>query len=496
MSGGRFVVVVWALGTVVAGCGDAADAAQRDGGLDASMRPSVHDAAPATRDADVAPPPADSGSIGGNGGTGGVGDDQPMSPVTMDMDPEQEPEPVMDAGDGDAGLDAGMDAGGGDAELDAATDAATGDAGSDASMHEDETDADTDPLPTCVPACSSNMTCASGPSGPHCVDKPCAISSGYPGDDACLLPPDPADGFQIHIGPDDYGDSSQIDTFKFGPGHESSECWSFNTPNVATATYARVRISARPGAFRMMGSLFTTENTKSGWSACRDGGTGTASDLLRTWLAFTGTNLPLHEIAPENAGISAQFAPSTPAQLELHALNTTGSTILREVWINVYYDKAGHSGAPQLVRAMGGLGWNISPIALSTDHVYAFSCPISADARLLWLQSTMHSHTVRQSAWIKHAGGTREQIFELYDWTAQRPFYYDSVTTNPGFSSSAAGAWSGPLELHAGDTLQWECRINNDDTPGGLRYTNEVNTGEMCNLFGETVGPAVACTVF
>jgi hypothetical protein len=77
----------------------------------------------------------------------------------------------------------------------------------------------------------------------------------------------------------------------------------------------------------------------------------------------------------------------------------------------------------------------------------------------------------------------------------QRPFYFDSLTNNPSFTGSAAGAHSGSLNVQAGDVLEWECRVDNDSDIA-LRYTNEIQAGEMCNLFGETVGVNVSCVVF
>ena len=64
---------------------------------------------------------------------------------------------------------------------------------------------------------------------------------------------------------------------------------------------------------------------------------------------------------------------------------------------------------------------------------------------------------------------------------------------NPGFSDNDWGATSGRLPVSDGDVLQWECHIINDSLVA-LRYVNEVQTGEMCNLWGATVGTeAISC---
>jgi hypothetical protein len=139
------------------------------------------------------------------------------------------------------------------------------------------------------------------------------------------------------------------------------------------------------------------------------------------------------------------------------------------------------------VRALGGIGWSVSPIPPGADITYPFSCPISQTGRILSLHSTMHASSIRQSAWIHRANGQRTQIFEVLDWMQQRTFHYDSVTQNPG-------PYSGILDVQPGDALEWECHIVNA-TQNSLRFTNQVLTGEMCNLFGEAVGTTIGCAI-
>ena len=53
---------------------------------------------------------------------------------------------------------------------------------------------------------------------------------------------------------------------------------------------------------------------------------------------------------------------------------------------------------------------------------------------------------------------------------------------------------TGILNVKAGDSLDWECHIVNDSDVG-LTYMNEVKTGEMCNLWGKSVGPLINCVI-
>lgn len=48
--------------------------------------------------------------------------------------------------------------------------------------------------------------------------------------------------------------------------------------------------------------------------------------------------------------------------------------------------------------------------------------------------------------------------------------------------------------MKGGDALDWECDVNNDSDTA-LTYTNQVLTGEMCNIRGQTVGPLIDCVL-
>jgi hypothetical protein len=75
----------------------------------------------------------------------------------------------------------------------------------------------------------------------------------------------------------------------------------------------------------------------------------------------------------------------------------------------------------------------------------------------------------------------------MYDFQDPAQFNYDSIAMNPAFTAAAAGAVSGKLDVNNGDVIMWDCFIVNDSNVG-LTYTNEIKTGEMCNLWGSSVG--------
>jgi hypothetical protein len=314
------------------------------------------------------------------------------------------------------------------------------------------------------------------------------LNSGFPDDRACIAPPAPGEGMQIHIGPTDYKDPAQINKHRFAPGMESSECWSFHTPNQEKIYYQSFVISGRAGTHHIINSMYMSEVTDGGFTICKDPGTGSSPDLLGNLPGASKAFMPRTIVAPENAKIGRSIGPKTPSQADMHYFNFTQSDLLREFWMNIYFvPKESVEQEATQIRAMGGLSWTVLPIAPGTDNVYKYECPITADGRILALLGHYHAHGKRFTAHIRRAGGTREKVFEMYDYLDPATFPFNTVVQNPMFTNSTAGAVSGILNVKAGDVMEWECHIINDSQVG-LTYTNEVKTGEMCNLWGSSYG--------
>jgi hypothetical protein len=64
-------------------------------------------------------------------------------------------------------------------------------------------------------------------------------------------------------------------------------------------------------------------------------------------------------------------------------------------------------------------------------------------------------------------------------------FGFDSVQENAPWNAEMrqAGAFSGIVDLKAGDRIEWECEVLNDSMVT-LRFADAVHTAEMCNMFG------------
>jgi hypothetical protein len=323
----------------------------------------------------------------------------------------------------------------------------------------------------------------------------CSIDSGFPGDETCILPPAAEEGMQIHVGPTDYKDMDQINKFVFHPGEEAAECWTFHTPNKDPIYYQNFVISGRPGTHHIISTMYKVEMTDGGFAMCADLGIGMNSNILDNLPGASRAYMPRAVVAPENAHIGRKVPGNTPSQSDMHYFNYTDKDILREFWMNIYYvpQQQIEQEATQ-IRGMGGLSWLFAPIQPGTDKTYSYQCPIGSDGRIIALLGHYHSHGKHFTASLKHANGDIEKVFEMYDYLEPAIFQYDSVAMNPPFSDTGPGATSGAIAVTMGDALLWDCHVMNDSTVA-LSYTNNVRTGEMCNLWGETVGPKIDCVL-
>jgi hypothetical protein len=338
---------------------------------------------------------------------------------------------------------------------------------------------------------------ATGTDGPDLRGMCPGLNSGYPDDRACMPAPAADQGLQIHVGPKSYTDQADVAQFVFQPGEESSECWTFHTPNDKEVYYQTFTLSGRAGTHHIINTMYSTPMTDGGFTVCADPGTGTNGNIIDNLPGASKAYMPRGIVAPENKNVGRKIPPNAASQADMHYFNFTDKPILREFWMNVYFAKKEDiTQEAAQIRGMGGIGWTALPIAPGTDMVYKYECPISGNGRILSLLGHYHAHGKKFTASIRRGSGMTEKVFEMYDYQDPATFEYDSVQKNPAFSGTVAGATSGILEVKAGDVLMWDCHIINDsDTP--LTYTNEVKTGEMCNLWGSSLGiDQINCVLF
>lgn len=321
----------------------------------------------------------------------------------------------------------------------------------------------------------------------------CNLNTGFPDDHACIAPPKPGEGFQIHVGPKNYDDPEEIAKFVIKPGEEKTECYTLRLDNEQELIYQTHTLSGRAGTHHIINSGWTGELPTDMFTV----GCGAAANPLDANAPMQTGLLPgaskaymqRRPVAPEYADVARRIPAKALMTSDMHYYNFTDKDILREYWINVYFPPEGTEikRFSEDIVAFGGLGWNLEPIQPGTDMVYKYECPIVGNGFITNLLGHYHMHGKRFGVSIKRANGTSEKVFEMYDPADPAVFDYNSITTNPTFSDVAPGATSGILPVSDGDLLQWECHIINDSNVA-LGYTNEVQTGEMCNTWGYTVG--------
>jgi hypothetical protein len=315
---------------------------------------------------------------------------------------------------------------------------------------------------------------------PNPGTMPCDIHSGYDGDEYCIMPPDPSVGFQLHYGPKNYDDPEEVKRYVLMPGQETTDCIFMKTPNDVEVFHSEYHGRMRPGSHHMLVFTRSSEAADSiGPEQCNQG--------LDTAMIL-GAQTPTIDIdrsqnpAPENDGMAQKLGPRAQAVFQLHYLNTTGKPMLREAWANVIYtDPSKVKVLSDPIFFLAGLSANIPP---ATTKITKGQAIAPQDVRLVAATGHYHAHTVRFSA-FSVIGGERKQILEDYDWHDPKMFTYDSLQTNPMWNpgEKKAGAWSGLLNLSAGDRIEWECEVVNDSNVT-LRFGDAVYTGEMCNMFG------------
>ena len=322
----------------------------------------------------------------------------------------------------------------------------------------------------------------------------CGLKTSFEDDNACIPAPKPGEGIQIHIGPSNYDDPAEVAKFIMKPGEESSECFTIRTPNTEKVTYQTFMISGRAGTHHMINTLYSGDLPTGSFGNCggfaADPENPDAPAPIGSLPGASKAYMPRSKVAPEYAHVGRELPANALLQGDMHYFNFTDKDILREVWVNLYFPPAGAqiTEYSDQIRGFGGLGWGWEPIQPGTDMVYKYECPpLTSKGRIMSLLGHYHAHGKRFTASIKRASGMIEKVFEMYDYLDPKDYDYNSITTNPMFGPNTAGAVSGILDVNVGDVLQWECHIINDSM-APLSYTNEVKTGEMCNIWGYSVG--------
>jgi hypothetical protein len=330
------------------------------------------------------------------------------------------------------------------------------------------------------------------------LTAPCNLSSGYPGDDLCILPPAPRIGFQYHFGPSNYKDPNEVAKYLLQPGDEKTECAFLEGVNTETAYIQEYHSRLRPGSHHLLNYVQPTNGAPVHISTAPEA----CSQPLNFRMLFGATSSKMDVTraspGPENDGLAVQLGPKQQVVLQLHVINATNQPILREAWANFRY--ADPSQVTQLADPIQFAGGLISSIPVGETVINSGTAAVPANAapdfRLVAAIPHFHAHTTDFKVYATRAG-VRQLILEQFG-TLDIPYepylvQYNSTTQNtlPNEATRTRGAYSGILHLQPGDTIDWECTQTNDGigangtrftTP--LQFTEQAYTGEMCSLFG------------
>jgi hypothetical protein len=264
------------------------------------------------------------------------------------------------------------------------------------------------------------------------------------------------------------------------PGQETVDCYYMKTPNTTDVYIGGYQFWMRPGSHHLNINVNPMAQPD-GFANCG------ANDMTPGLLG--GSETPkvdeLMDRAPENQGLASHIPANSQAVINFHVINTTAKPILREAWLNyMFMDQSKVTGLRGALFLTGGLGFQIAP---GTHQTYTYSCSPDRPVRIVSMAAHMHVHATRMTAW-KVSNGTPSQVYETYDWGTPTELRFDSVTTNPVANPVArsGGGVSGTLTVQPGESIQWECEVNNDSSTT-LTFRNEVYTGEMCIMTGEVV---------
>jgi hypothetical protein len=318
----------------------------------------------------------------------------------------------------------------------------------------------------------------------HDDRDPCALDSGWSGDEYCWPAPPKGEGIQIHIGPKDYGDADEIAKYVIEPGEEFDNSVVGHVPLTSQRWYNRTMVRMRPGSHHWIGTL-VAGRPEARFYADADQNCG-ADKVIGPFGG--GQNLiydnpPGGVAAPENQGVGSSLPGNSSLCVNLHAYNFSNQPRLREMWINLYFvDERDVTQKTESIGVVAGLGMSIPP---GMSRTLSYGRTINGTGRIVQLYGHRHVWTPRFAVWLND-----DLVYDSWSWQESATFNYDSITQNPAPmpDKKVDGAKSGPLPVKPGDVLTFSCFIeNNSDRT--LTWRNELREGEMCNLWGATVGP-------
>jgi hypothetical protein len=357
--------------------------------------------------------------------------------------------------------------------------------------------------------CKPFDSLTNNPHAIRCIDAMPEFATKFPGDDYCILPPPPELGFQIGVHPlghDEYwermwaGDFSFYDdpavtaAYEVAPGAETVQNYdAVIAAAIDNRFFYRRQFRGRYGSHHGMVRFASLPVTEDGW---QDNGEVQLFSPEIITLNNAHLDYPQHslELSSEERGVGYPTA-GTGAFFNLHHFNASTQTLLRENWVNAWYVPA-EQVTKEALYFVGQAPVNYPPGMVLDSQA---SITATAETQVLSMVAHRHAWTTRLHAWVVRQGSTAEAlVYDSNDWGDMPTYSYNSTVTNPPPGNGMDGATSGPLVLHAGDVLHFNCHVDTTaaraaeigaEAPSApLRFGNQAFAAEMCLLNGHTTG--------
>jgi len=313
----------------------------------------------------------------------------------------------------------------------------------------------------------------------------CSVNTGYPGDDRALCPLSEEEGYSFRYGPSSYDDVDEMARYLTEPQGEFEDCFYQDVGNAERFYFNRYAGRMRPQSHHLiLRGMSGSSTVARGLGSC-----GRAqSDLSASFI--TGSQTPIIDYpdyllphSPDDDVTAQYLEADTLVSLNLHYVNRTQDTVLREGWVNLYRTDPANVQIAQSGIMLLGLSINLQPNTVGNKT--RFSTLVPTNRKIVALTGHFHANGTRFSVWIQRQGSTEpELVYEMYDPIDPLAVAYRPGMENPepNRSLNIGGGFSGNLEVQAGDRLIWECEMDNP-TNAVVRFGNQA-ADQMCNLFG------------
>jgi hypothetical protein len=215
-----------------------------------------------------------------------------------------------------------------------------------------------------------------------CSDDPdpCQLSSGFMGDNYCLLPPPEGQGIQIHFGPKDYKDPAEVAKYTINPGEEFNQYAIVNVPTTEDHWFSYLKLSMRPGSHHLINTLIDGHPPE-GFvpGGCEGESVGGFPGTQNLIVESPPQGIP----APENEGLGRKLPGNSSICQNYHRYNTTDKPAISEIWYNIWFMKE-----EDITQKAGGVNVTAGPyrpIPAHSMQSLKASSRMSADGRILTL---------------------------------------------------------------------------------------------------------------